>query len=123
LARVSSALRLAVTLALVVVLLNGCFGTLGYVGEYETYGYPPEAYIATATPVYYGGYASYWYGGRWYRRDGGRWRSYREEPVYLRDYRVHAAAPVIRQPYGRGQYYGHVHVSAPVHGAVPVHRR
>jgi hypothetical protein len=122
----SSLARLAVTLSLAVAMLSGCFGTVGYVGEYEEYGYPPEAYIATATPVYYGGYASYWYGGRWYHRDGGRWRSYRQEPVYLRDYRVHASVPVIRQPYGR-TYYGHVHVNPvrvnpPSHGAVPVRR-
>jgi hypothetical protein len=95
------------------LLCGSCFGTLGVVGEYDV-GYPPASYIATATPVYYEGYPSYWYGGRWYRREGASWRAYHDEPGYLRDSRTHAAVPVVRQSYGRGQYY------APVHGAVPV---
>ena len=45
--------------------------------------YPPDAYIATAAPVYYEGRPAYWYGGRWYYRDGGRWGYYRNEPSYL----------------------------------------
>jgi hypothetical protein len=73
------------------------------VGVYEEDGYPPAEFIATATPVYYEGYPSYYYGGRWYRREGVGWHLYREEPAYLRDYRaVHAAAP-IRTYYGRGR--------------------
>ena len=113
------------------LLLSSCFGRI--YTEYDE-GYPPEAYIATATPVYYEGYPSYWYGNRWYRREGTGWRAYRNEPEYLRNYRV--GSPVVyRQSYGRGQYYGQpsVHAAAPVyrsapppppsyHGAVPVGR-
>jgi hypothetical protein len=51
--------------------------------------FPPSWYIATARPVYYEGHASYWYGDRWHYRDRDRraWRTYREEPRYLREYR------------------------------------
>jgi len=73
-------------------------------------GYPPAAYIATSTPVYYGGYPNYWYGGRWYSRYGGGWHAYREEPGYLHDYRYRAAPA--RQYYGRGSVgvvYGRRH--------------
>ena len=87
-----------------VVSLSSCWGTVGVVGEYDE-GYPPEGYIATATPVYYEGFPSYWYGGRWYRREGAGWRAYHDEPAYLHNYRSRAAP--VRQSYGRGQYYGH----------------
>jgi hypothetical protein len=49
----------------------------------------PVEIIATDTPVYFEGHASYWYGDRWYYRERGEWYEYREEPVYLRDYREH----------------------------------
>jgi hypothetical protein len=55
--------------------------------------FPPSWFIATSRPVYYEGHAAYWYGNRWhYRdrdRDGWRWRTYDEEPRYLREYRAH----------------------------------
>ena len=95
------------------VLLSGCWGRV--YTEYDE-GYPPEAYIATATPVYYEGYPSYWYNNRWYRREGAGWRSYRNEPEYLRSYRVRSPVVVVRPSYGRGQYYG----QPSVHAAVPV---
>jgi hypothetical protein len=54
--------------------------------------YPPDAFIATSEPFYYGGYASYWYGGRWYYRDGGgRWNHYDREPDALRQRRTQGA--------------------------------
>jgi hypothetical protein len=49
----------------------------------------PIEIVATDTPVYYNGYASYWYGDRWYYRNRGVWYEYRTEPRYLRDYREH----------------------------------
>jgi hypothetical protein len=51
--------------------------------------FPPAWFIATARPVYYEGHAAYWYGGRWHyrEREGRRWRTYDEEPRYLREYR------------------------------------
>ena len=48
---------------------------------------PPSWFIATTWPVYFEGHASYWYGDRWYYRDGGAWRYYHDEPTYLRDHR------------------------------------
>src|ERR1700691_2610576 len=45
--------------------------------------YPPDAYIATAAPVYYNGVPSYYYGGRWYYRNAGAWAYYGAEPAYL----------------------------------------
>ena len=47
---------------------------------------PPAAWVATAAPVYYEGRPRYWYGNRWYYREGAAWRYYNEEPVYLREY-------------------------------------
>jgi hypothetical protein len=71
--------------------------------------YPSDAYIATTEPVYFNGYASYWYGGRWYYQNGGRWNHYDREPAGLyqrrmqgaqrrRNYESHPAG----RSYGRG---------------------
>jgi hypothetical protein len=90
----------ALVAVLGLLLLSSCFGTVGVVGDVYDEGYPPAGYIATATPVYYQGYATYWYGGRWYWRDGGAWRAYRSEPGYLREHRASGLPP--RQSYGRG---------------------
>lgn len=49
--------------------------------------FPPVWFRATTAPVYYEGHAAYWYGNRWYYRDGRDWRYYNDEPVHLRDYR------------------------------------
>ena len=59
-------------------------------GVYDT-GYPPDAYIATTEPVDFDGHASYWYGGRWYYRNGGGWGHYDKEPAALRQRRTQAA--------------------------------
>lgn len=105
--------------ALGALLCSSCVGVVAPVEE----DYPPPAYIATATPVYREGRPAYWYGGRWYARDGARWHAYREEPVYLREHRAHVAVPA-RPLYGRGHVVGGrpavVHQAAPV---VPHHRR
>jgi hypothetical protein len=93
--------------ALGLLLLICACAPVGYV-EYDEagYGYPPAAYIATATPVYYGGYPHYWYNNRWYCRGETGWRTYRAEPEYLRSRRsVVVSAP--RPNYSRGSYYGH----------------
>ena len=46
---------------------------------------PPPAYVASYHPIYYNGYAHYWYNSHWYYRDrGGAWRWYDREPEYLR---------------------------------------
>lgn len=89
-------------------LVSAC-APVGYTEYDEVYaGYPPAAYIATATPVYWGGYPHYYYEGRWYCRGETGWRTYRTEPEYLRARRgVVVTAP--RPNYGRGVYYGHAH--------------
>jgi hypothetical protein len=52
--------------------------------------FPPPAFIATATPVYFEGHPAYWYNNRWCYRDGrGAWAYYHEEPAYLHDWRGH----------------------------------
>ncbi len=48
---------------------------------------PPAAYVASYSPVYYNGFAHYYYGNRRYYRDHGAWRSYDHEPEYLGGYR------------------------------------
>jgi hypothetical protein len=48
---------------------------------------PPSAYIASYEPIYYNGFAHYFYRDRWYYRDHGAWRGYEHEPDFLRDHR------------------------------------
>jgi len=93
-----------------VTMLNGalCAGALSLAlsstpagAQVEVSISPPAWFIATASPVYYDGHASYWYGNRWYYRDGGAWRNYHGEPGYLHDYRGH-------HEQGR-QFYGRAH--------------
>jgi hypothetical protein len=62
---------------------------------------PSAGFVATSSPVYYEGHAAYWYGNRWQYREGGQWRSYREEPSYLRESRSRGEPS--RQYYGRGR--------------------
>ena len=73
----------AAVVSLVVLGTTGCAA--------EVYGdaayYPNDSFVATADPVYFDGQANYYYGDRWYYRNGGRWSSYRSEPSYLRTYR------------------------------------
>jgi hypothetical protein len=59
----------------------------------------PSFFIATTTPVYYQGHATYWYNNSWYYRDRGNWRTYRTEPQYLHDYRGRHES--------QRHYYGH----------------
>jgi hypothetical protein len=77
--------RLVTTLAGAVVA--SCLASTPARAGVEIQIFPPSWFIATARPVYYEGHASYWYGNRWHYRDGGRWRSYNDEPRYLREYR------------------------------------
>ncbi len=70
-------------------------------GYYDDY--PPDEFIATTEPVYFDGHASYWYGDRWYYRDGGRWNHYDHEPPAL--YSRRNAAPIVRRTYE--PYRGH----------------
>jgi len=62
---------------------------------------PPRWHIATARPVYHEGRATYWYGNRWHYREGRNWRTYREEPSYLRERRHRGDDRRYRQYYGR----------------------
>jgi hypothetical protein len=60
--------------------------------------YPSEAYIASTEPVYFEGHASYWYGNRWYYRDGNRWAHYNREPAALQQRRLQS--PPRQRVYG-----------------------
>jgi hypothetical protein len=68
----------------------------------EVVVYPPPEFLATTAPVYFEGRPAYWWGGRWYYRNGAAWGFYREEPGFLRDWRGHHE--VVRQFYGRDHY-------------------
>ena len=109
-----------VSLGAMLAATAGCGVELGV--AYSSDGYPPEAFIATAQPVYYEGRASYWYGNRWYYRDGNRWGYYRNEPrvLYQRRVRVPSRQHVVVAPQGR-------HVAPvrayPAHQAVAPHGR
>jgi hypothetical protein len=45
--------------------------------------YPTPAYVASYEPVYYNGFAHYWYRDRWFYRDHAAWRWYEHEPDFL----------------------------------------
>ena len=66
---------------LTAVAATGCGGEVAVA---EPAYYPPAAYVASTAPVYYEGRPAYFYGDRWYYRDGGGWGYYRNEPEYLR---------------------------------------
>jgi hypothetical protein len=66
---------------------------------------PPAWFIATNRPTYYQGRPAYWYGNRWHYREGRAWRTYREEPAYLRDQRGRNRNS--RYDYGRGRDGGY----------------
>jgi hypothetical protein len=86
------------------------------VGAYDDY--PPDAYIATATPFYFDGHAAYWYRDRWYYRDGGRWGHYDHEPPALYQRRIQAAPA--RRSYE--SYRGHAAAHSSFHGGGHGHR-
>lgn len=70
------------------VTVTGCVDEVAVRGPaVGVYGYPPDSYIAMNAPVYYEGRPAYYYGNRWYYRDGARWGVYGTEPAYLRGYR------------------------------------
>jgi hypothetical protein len=84
------------------VVLAGLLASSGAAfAQVEVVVGPPPAFIATSEPVFYEGRPAYWWGGRWYFRDGGAWRFYHDEPAHLREYRGH------HEP-GR-QFYGRAH--------------
>jgi len=45
--------------------------------------YPTASYVASYEPIYYNGYAHYYYNNHWYYRDHGYWRGYNTEPGVL----------------------------------------
>jgi hypothetical protein len=53
----------------------------------QYYRPPPPYYVARYRPVYYNGYAHYYYGGRWgYYRPGYGWYYYNQAPAELCHY-------------------------------------
>jgi hypothetical protein len=48
---------------------------------------PPSEYIASYEPIYYNGWAHYWYRDHWYYRDHGAWHWWDHEPAFLHDHR------------------------------------
>jgi len=73
--------------------IAGCLAATPAAAQVVVRIFPPAAFVAVNTPVYYEGHATYWYGNQWYYRDGRNWRAYHQEPVYLHEYRGrHVAA-------------------------------
>jgi hypothetical protein len=70
--------------------LTGCAAEVEPAYYPDAAYYPPPAFVATAAPVYYEGRPVYWYGNRWYYRNGGGWGYYRREPAYLAGRRGYA---------------------------------
>ncbi len=91
------------------IVANGGCGVevgAGYpAGYYDDY--PPDAFIATTEPFYYGGRANYWYGGRWNYRNGGGWGHYGGEPAGLRQQRMQGAPRQRTYESSRGRGAGH----------------
>ncbi len=56
--------------------------------EAQVVVYPTPAYVASYRPVYYNGYAHYYYNNHWYYRDHGYWHGYGVEPAGLYGYRA-----------------------------------
>jgi hypothetical protein len=84
-------IALAVVTGALAVGSTGCELAVdpGYPGGGGIYSdYPPDAYVATTEPFYFDGRASYWYGNRWYYRQGGGWGHYDREPAGLRQQRM-----------------------------------
>jgi hypothetical protein len=106
--RTCSGLALAATVTML-PMVSACEVGVGPgypVGPYGyDYGYPPDAYLATTDPFYWGGRANYWYGGRWNYREGGRWGHYDHEPAGLYQQRMHG--PAGRHMYEPGHGEGH----------------
>jgi hypothetical protein len=48
---------------------------------------PPSFYVASYEPMYYNGFAHYWWRDHWYYRDHGAWRWWEHEPGFLHDHR------------------------------------
>jgi hypothetical protein len=97
--------RIGTTFAKLAALGSLGLAVLGTTGCYdEVYGdpayYPSDGFVATEDPVYYEGQANYFYGGRWYYRNGSSWSYYRGEPRYLHDYR--GAHPGVGHAAARG---------------------
>jgi hypothetical protein len=71
---------------------TGCAATVDDepVGYATVTGTPVDAPvdIETYPTVMYGGEPVYFYGNRWWHRDGGRWSYYRDEPAELRSQRA-----------------------------------
>lgn len=69
--------------------------------------FPPAIFRATTRPVYYEGRATYWYQGRWYYQEGRSWRSYRDEPRFLRESRGAKKVPMRKHYEQRKHRRGH----------------
>jgi hypothetical protein len=68
-------------------VVAACLASTPAQAQVEVRVYPPAWYVATTRPVYFEGRPAYWWGDRWYYREGRQWRHYREEPSYLRERR------------------------------------
>jgi hypothetical protein len=91
-----------------VAAIAGCMAAPSAQAQVRVQIFPPASFVAVNTPVYYEGHATYWYGNQWYYRDGRQWRAYRQEPVYLHEYRGRQmASRRYYEPSHRGEYREH----------------
>jgi hypothetical protein len=68
-------------------VIAACLASAPVQAQVQIQIYPPAWFIATTSPVYYEGHASYWYGNQWHYRQGRTWHTYQREPMYLHDRR------------------------------------
>jgi len=108
----------------VLALASGCVARVGEPVAYAEADYVP-ATITTYPSTVYEGRTVYYYGDRWYYRDGGRWAYYRHEPapLYRRRAYVQAAPPAPRVYAAPPPYSTTTTTSAPVHAPPAVRVR
>jgi hypothetical protein len=68
------------------------FAVLAYAGDSSAQAIvvtgPPYEYIASYEPIYYNGWAHYWWGDHWYYHDREAWHRWDREPLFLRNRRA-----------------------------------
>lgn len=94
-------------ISLIALILPGC-AVHARPATVEVTGAP--VVVDTYPAEYYDGHRVYYYGDRWYYRDGAAWRYYRQEPpeLYRRRPYVQSAPPAYRAPgYAPPAYRNH----------------
>ena len=95
---------------------SGCVARVEEPVAYAEADYVPPS-VTTYPSTVYEGRTVYYYGDRWYYRDGGRWAYYRNEPPVLYRQRTYVqAAPPAPRVYAPPPAHHVYAVPPPAHG-------